>query len=284
MNAATLNLRPDHPVGQWRGAAMSLLAHVLLLAGLAAMLNWHSEEGLPVQAEIWAAVPQAAAPKAEEDPPPPPAERVKPQPPQRDLAAEQAQRDAEIAVQREREKKRKAEEREREEKLKKAEKDKLAKLEAEKAEKLKKDKADKAEKDKRDAEKRDQAAEDARRDKARQDQLKRIQGMAGASGGAQATGTALQSGGPTAGYGGRIKARVRPNIVFTEEVVGNPVAEVEVRCASDGLILSSKLLKSSGNAAYDRAVLRALEKTERLPRDTDGRVPPVMVLEFKPNE
>src|SRR5262245_55281121 len=109
MSAASLNLRPDHPVGQWRGAAMSLPAHGLLLAGLAAMLNWHSEEGLPMQAEIWSAIPQAAAPRAEEEPPPPPAEKPKPQPPQRDLAAEQAQRDAEIAIEREKQK-RKAEE------------------------------------------------------------------------------------------------------------------------------------------------------------------------------
>ena len=41
-------------------------------------------------------------------------------------------------------------------------------------------------------------------------------------------------------------------------------------------------VQSSGNKAWDDAVLRAIDKTEVLPRDTDGRVPPVIVLGFRP--
>ncbi|MCZ8074759.1 MAG: protein TolA, partial [Paucibacter sp.] len=33
-----------------------------------------------------------------------------------------------------------------------------------------------------------------------------------------------------------------------------------------------------------KAVLRAIDKTETLPRDTDGRVPPVLVISFQPRE
>jgi colicin import membrane protein len=41
-------------------------------------------------------------------------------------------------------------------------------------------------------------------------------------------------------------------------------------------------VRSSGSKAWDEAVLRALDKTEVLPRDTDGRVPSPVVIEFKP--
>ena len=115
--------------------------------------------------------------------------------------------------------------------------------------------------------------------------MKRIAGLAGASGSENATGTAMKSSGPSDSYGGRIRARVKPNITFDpSSVSGNPAAEVEVRCAPDGTIVSKKLTKSSGNAAWDNAVLKAIDKTEILPRDTDGRVHSPLLLVFKPND
>jgi colicin import membrane protein len=111
-----------------------------------------------------------------------------------------------------------------------------------------------------------------------------MQGMAGGTGSPNSSGTAAQSAGPSAGYAGRIKARIKPNITLTETLTGNPLAEVEVRTAPDGLILSRRLLKKSGDEAWDAAVLRAIDKTERLPRDEDGRVPPVFVISFRPND
>ena len=109
-------------------------------------------------------------------------------------------------------------------------------------------------------------------------------GMAGASGGATSTGSALQSTGPSASYGAKVSARVRPNIVFPDNVQGNPSADVEVRSAPDGTITGRRLVKSSGNKAWDDAVLRAIDKTETLPRDTDGRVPSLLLISFRPKE
>ena len=111
-----------------------------------------------------------------------------------------------------------------------------------------------------------------------------MQGMAGASGGPEATGTAPQAAGPSASYAGRIRARVKPNIVFTDDVSGNPVAEVEVRTAPDGTIVGRRLVRSSNLKSWDDAVLRAIDKTEVLPRDVDGRVPPLLLLQFKPRD
>ncbi len=151
-----------------------------------------------------------------------------------------------------------------------------------KQEKLKQAQADDAQKAAADKQ---QAALDAKqREAQRQKNLARIAGLAGATGAPTATGTALKSAGPSPGYAGRIRARIKPNIVFTEEVQGNPTAEVEVRTAPDGTIISSKLIKSSGLKSWDDAVLKAIDKTEKLPPDTDGHVPTLLLLVFRPLE
>jgi len=108
-----------------------------------------------------------------------------------------------------------------------------------------------------------------------------MQGMAG-TGAPSATGTAARATGPSASWAGKVQARVRPNIVFTETISGNPKAEVEVRTSPDGTIVGKRLVRSSGVQAWDEAVLRALDKTETLPRDVDGRVPSPVVISFTP--
>jgi colicin import membrane protein len=118
----------------------------------------------------------------------------------------------------------------------------------------------------------------------REENLRRIQGLAGATGAPTATGNAQRSSGPSASYAGRIRARVRPNIVFTDDAPGNPQAEVEVRMAPDGTIIGRRLIKPSGLPAWDEAVLRALDRTEVLPRDVDGRVVSPMIIVFRPRD
>ena len=130
-----------------------------------------------------------------------------------------------------------------------------------------------------------QAQQDVKKMEAqRTDNLKRIAGLAGATGALASTGTALKSSGPSAGYAGRIVAIIKPNIVFADDVAGNPTAELEVHAASDGTITSRKLLKSSGVKSWDDAVLRAIDKTEKLPRDVDGRVPQSLIISFRPKD
>jgi colicin import membrane protein len=198
---------------------------------------------------------------------------------------------ADIALKKEKEKKKIEDKKEAElEKKKKLEKEKLAKekLDKDKAkdlEKKKKEEALKKEsaaKAKEDAKK--TAAEEKRAEALRNENLKRMQGMAGASGDENAKGAALRSSGPSASYAGRIRARIKPNITFTEDVTSNPKAEVEVRTSPDGTILSRKLLASSGNKSWDEAVLKAIDKTATLPRDEDGRVPPVLEISFRPKD
>jgi colicin import membrane protein len=163
----------------------------------------------------------------------------------------------------------------------KANKDKLAK---EKAAKDAKEKEAKERDKKKAAEKAaaESKADAARAEAMRQENLKRMQGMAGASGGENATGSAQKSSGPSASYAGRLVGRIKPNITYPGDVVGNPRAEVEVKVSMDGTIQSRRIVQSSGNKAWDDAVLRAIDKTEVFPKDTDGRIPPVIVLGFRP--
>ena len=296
-------LRPPEAPAMGRGVAFALVAHVLLLAALSSGVQWRTKTLPTFEAELWSAVPQAAAPKEVRLPTPPPEPELKPvpkplppQPPQPKVEDLQAQRDAEIAIDKARALKVKRElerladlEAQRkkqaaEDKLRVKEKaDKLAEKRADdKQQKLDQAKLDKQKQARDDKAKADK--DDAKREAQRQDNLRRIQGMAGASGDANASGSALKSSGPSASYGGRIKARIRPNIIYTDSGAGNPVAEVEVRAAPDGSIIGRKLIKPSGDAEWDKAVLRAVDKTETLPRDTDGRVPSLLVISFQPRE
>jgi colicin import membrane protein len=77
---------------------------------------------------------------------------------------------------------------------------------------------------------------------------------------------------------------IRPNIIYPESIRENPAAVVEVRAGPDGSVLSRRLVQPSGNAAWDEAVLRAIDRTGRLPRDTDGRVPPRIEITFRPQD
>jgi colicin import membrane protein len=199
--------------------------------------------------------------------------------------------DAQIAVEKAKREKEAREQAEREKaQREKAERDKQLRAEREKAEKEKAERerqaAAKAKAEaqaRREAqEQREKQAEEQRLAKQREDNLRRIQGLAGATGGPGATGTALKDAAPSASYAGKIVARIKPNIVFTETVSGNPTADVEVRASPTGTILSRRLVKSSGNKDWDDAVLRAIDRTGELPRDTDGRVPPVLVIGFTP--
>ena len=111
-----------------------------------------------------------------------------------------------------------------------------------------------------------------------------MQGLAGATGSANATGNATQSSGPSDSYAGRIRARIKPNIVFTEDVAGNPVTEVEVRMAPDGTITQRRITKPSTSKTWDEAVLRALDRTAILPRDLDGRIHTPLIMTFRPRD
>ena len=68
---------PRRPAGLGRGLLLALLAHGLLIAALSLGVSWRASPPEGVEAELWAAVPQVAAPRAAEpEPPLPPPPRT----------------------------------------------------------------------------------------------------------------------------------------------------------------------------------------------------------------
>ena len=312
---AYLEFAPPPPPGTGRSLGLALLVHLLLMVALTAGIQWNQDNSLSVEAELWAAVPMAVAPKlveAEPPPPPPPPppapkEMVKPPPePTSNVDADialakrkkqleedkkkqetlEAERLKKEILKKEEEKKAKLKEKEQKEIKDKALKEKELK-EKEKKEKERKEKELKDKEIKKLQEQKEakpSPADTKKLEAMRQENMKRIAGMAGATGDENATGTAQRSAGPSDSYSGRIRGRIKPNITFTEDIASNAPAEVEVRCAPDGTIVGKKLIKSSGNAAWDDAVLKAIDKTEILPRDIDGRIHSPLVISFRPKD
>lgn len=84
-------------------------------------------------------------------------------------------------------------------------------------------------------------------------------------------------------YAGRIKAKIRGNIVLPPDLKGNPEAIFDVVQLPTGEVLSVKLRKSSGHAGYDLAVERAVLKSSPLPRpDRPELFQRALELKFRP--
>jgi len=278
--ADRIDFMPPAPPGALRSLLLALLAHALLATALTLGMNWKRQvEDTTIAAELWSRIPEEAAPAAVEPPPPPPVQEVAPPPPtpavrsEVDIALEQEKKRLELAkLEQERLDKLQAEKRKQEELLRKQEQEK----------KLADEKKRLQEQQRREAR---QAEEEARVLEAqRQENLKRIAGMAGATGPAGSTGVAQQSAGPSPTYAAKLIARIKPNIAFTENVSGNPAAVVELRASPDGTIISRKLKSSSGVSSWDEAVLRAIDKTETIPKDTNGVAAAAVEISFRPKD
>lgn len=85
-------------------------------------------------------------------------------------------------------------------------------------------------------------------------------------------------------YAQRIRAAILPYIVLAEPVDGNPTAQVKVTTRPDGGVVEAELVESSGYPSWDESVRIAVLKASRIPLDTDGRVPPVLIISFRPKQ
>jgi colicin import membrane protein len=297
---------PPPQRGTPRAVLLALLAHALLIIALTWGVSWRREaEDAAIEAELWSSTVQQAAPRLSAPPvptPPPPTPAPTPAPPPppppppqvRPPEPAPAPRAPDIALEREKKLK---EQKERERELEQAQQQQK-KLEA----------AKKAAQEKKELEAKQRAEDEAERKKAEQQKqaeakkkqeaeakqaaadraatLKRMQGLAGASGDDNSKGAALKASGPSGGYGARIAAAVRPNIVYPDAdlVSGNPTAEFDVNLAPDGTIVGVKLRKSSGVASWDDAAERGLRRTEKVPRDVDGRIFPALTVVLQPKQ
>jgi colicin import membrane protein len=295
---------PPREKRSMRAFALAILAHLLLLGALTWGVNWkRSDPASSFEAELWSAVPQQAAPRAVEPPPPPPAPtppaptppapKPAPEPPKEspkapdvDIALEQEKKRKLLEKQKEAEAK-KLEERENREKAElQVKKEKELKAKEDLAKRKAADEAKKAEakQDAKDLEKLQQQKQADAAEKRRQENLARMNAQLGTTGDPTATGNAQKSTGLSASYSAKVADKIESNMIFNDDIAGNPRALVEVTTSPDGRILGQRLVRSSGNKLWDDAVIKGIIRTETLPRNEDGKVPSPMEVGLRPKK
>lgn len=287
--ADRIDFGPPRDAGSVRAFGLALLAHGLLIAALTWGVNWkRTDNTVSFEAEIWSTVRQEAAPKLVEPPPaPPPPPPGTPEPvvktappaPDVDIALEQEKKRKLVQQKQQQQQQKEAELLAEKEK----EKERELKLKEDQVKRKTLDDAKKTEVKKQEL--KEQASATGLAEQRKQN-LARAMGLAGATGAEDAKGLTQKSGGSSASYKARLAALFKRNISFAnvEGLQGNPKAIVQVKVASSGLIIGFRLTKSSGNPAWDDAVLRAVEKTERIPTDENGRVVSDFPVEFGPKD
>ncbi|SOZ16262.1 conserved hypothetical protein; putative exported protein [Cupriavidus taiwanensis] len=245
---------PYQPVRERRTLTcflLALLMHLLLGALLYYGVRWRNAVPTGVAAELWEPVPAATEPEPV----------VKPAPTPQPVEEE----DVDISLQ---EKQRKARQAERE-----AEQQRQRETQA------------RAEAARKEAQRKATEAQRQASNAERQAELARLRAQAGGAGATANTGAGSGSSArPSSGYAERVRQRVKPNIIFNDDVAGNPAAVVAVHMAPDGSLLSTRLAKSSGNAGWDNAVLRAVQRSDPLPRDSNGVAPSNILITFWPKD
>ena len=297
---------------------LAALVHAGLLLFLWIGVSWQNTEPVNVEAEVWdmkvqsaAAPPEPAPPpkpeplpvpvKPEPPPPPPPKvveQPVAPKPPDIALEREKKQKEqklkqlAEQREEREREELKKQKlldqklqekkladakrdlEKERKElaEQKKREQEAEDKKADEKKEQLAKEKADKLAKTKA------AAAEQAKLDKLRDAEMRRLTGATGSGGEVQkSTAPRIDS-----GYLASIVSKIKSTTSYlgSTDVPGNPRAVFKIEELPTGEIISVKMVKSSGVPAFDDAVEKGIIKSSPLPKKKDGTVERTLDIGF----
>lgn len=128
-------------------------------------------------------------------------------------------------------------------------------------------------------------SEQAARDKARNEDLKRMMAQAGSGGSGDAPKSQGQRGDP--GYGDKIKAKIRSNTIFNvpANLTGNHTVEYAVELLPDGSIRKIRKIKSSGIPGFDEAVYKGIEKSQPFPPDKTGSVPKdEIIIAYNPKD
>lgn len=274
----------------------SLLVHAVLIVALIFGIDWRNEQPEGIAVELWDALPARVAktePVRPEPPPPPPEpepevkrpelrpeqqpRETKPEP-----RAEKLREDAEI--------KRRAEAKREQRRREQAEAKKLADAkirEQAKAKKLAEEKkreeralAERKEADRKRRLEQEKARDDARKKelaKQREERLAREREEERALSEARAAAEQRALEAARAGqlkasdqaivdeYKRKIRNKILANVIAPPDLSGNPEAVFEVIVLPGGDVLRARLIKPSGNAAWDAAVERAITKSQPLP-------------------
>ena len=265
MSAAAGTLTYEEP-GKVPSAVLAVLVHLLLVAFLFFGVRWQSRQPDAVMVELWTSPPVPVVEKSEPRPqvrPPPepkpePKPDVRPEPKPVEKAVEPPKPD--IALEKKKEIKKEPPKKE----------EPPPKVEPKKAPepKLKFDRS----KDIRAQLDRETATLNQKLEKDRiLDQMRREEAVFAAR--------------ADAAYIGKLKGKIRGNIVLPPDIAGNPEAIFDVVQLPTGEVMSVRLRKSSGHKAYDAAVERAIFKSSPLPRpDRPEQFQRNLEIKFRPQD
>lgn len=265
--------------------ALALGVHALFVLLLVFGVSWQTEHPAPVMVDLWQSLPNAASqpvavPHPEPAKPAPAFKPEKPAPAPKPEAEEPPPKVPDIALEK-----------------KRAETERLKKLKAiqEADDQARKDAAQ-AEADTlkkaRDKQQAEQKAEQKRQALLRQleaDELKQSMASESAANAAraakqaeaQAAGARQAALSQTIGkYRDLISATVRGNTRLPDNLKGNPQVRCLVKLLPTGDVVSVRVTQSSGNPAYDEAVVRAIEKSSPLPLPTEREARAAFVPEL----
>ena len=248
---------PAEP-GKWAAIGLSVFMHVLLIGSLLVAVQWQTRH-VPLQAELWREIPREPSPppKAPE-PPPKPVEKPAPPPPVPEPTPTPAipekpapviqppkPKPPDIAVAKE--------------KAKPTPKPKPPPPKPKVVEKPRPPDF---------ASELAAAEREIARHRETQEKTAAADREAKALADARAEAAASARARAEAEYADRIRSKIRGNIVLPPRIQGNPEAEFAVVQLPDGVVLSVRLLRSSGIPLLDQAIERAIMKSSPLPLPT----------------
>jgi len=276
----------SRPAPRLAAGVLALGVHAVFVLLLVFGVSWQTQRPAPVMVDLWETLPKAAPPAALKPPEPPPPPQVKTPAPAKVAPAPKAAADEpppprapDIALE-----KKKAEV-ERLQRLKaiQAEEEKAraeaARVEAEAARKAHEKQL--AEQKKREL-LRQMEEEDLMRRMADEEAASEALAMRQAEARAAAGKRQAEVARVVGQHRDQISAKVRGNTRPPDNLKGNPEVRCAVRLLPTGEVQSVRVTQSSGNAAYDEAVVRAIVKSSPLPlpADRDARAAFVPELSF----
>lgn len=260
MSAAAGALAYDEP-GKAPSVVLAVLVHLLLLAFLFFGIRWQSRQPEAVMVELWTSPPAPVVQKVE------PAPQIKPEPkPEPKLAPKPEPRPEVMEKPVEPPKPDIALEKKKEVKKEIPKKAEPVPKKPEPAPKVDRTKELQAQVE------REKAALNQKLEKERiLDQMRREEAVFAARADAE--------------YIGRLKGKIKGNIVLPQDISGNPEAIFDVVQLPTGEVMSVALRKSSGHRAYDAAVERAILKSSPLPKpDRPEQFRRNLEIKFRPQD
>lgn len=263
---------------------LALLVHGLFFLAMVVGVSWKNLPQLPVEAELWAALPEPAPPVVEPLPEPPPPlpepvaapklEPVAPEAPKPEVAKPEVAKPEVPDIALEQEKQRRAEAA-RQAELKKQE---ALKRQAEEAARLEQARLEqervereRLEQERQEKLKREQVRRQVEQEVARQMQ-EALDAEAAQLRAVQARAQAARRASTIDDFKRRIQVKIQSYVRLPAKLAGNPEAEFRVTLLPNGEVLRATLVRSSGQSAYDVEVERAIIKASPLPLPNEKEI------------